>query len=168
MQAGVNYAYFPTSDVYINVGYSIQHVNSPRESFFSNNSGNSDNKIPIRQIGFISAILKPNDKVIINPNAYFTTQANATELMFGLHADYNLEDAGNKQLIIGAYYRWGDAAIAVAGIEINHIRFTFSYDITTSALGQFNDSQGASEFNLLKKGFYGDDNIPRQALCPQF
>ncbi|HTC00076.1 MAG TPA: PorP/SprF family type IX secretion system membrane protein [Ferruginibacter sp.] len=168
MQAGVNYAYFPTQNVYINIGYSIQHVNSPKESFYTNNAGNSDSKIPIRHIVFLSAILKPDDKVIISPNAYFSTQANATELMFGLHADYNLEDAGNKQLIIGTYYRWGDAAIAVAGIEINHIRFTFSYDITTSALGQFNNSQGASEFNLLKKGFYADENTPRQALCPEF
>jgi type IX secretion system PorP/SprF family membrane protein len=168
MQAGINYAYFPTSDVYINVGYSIQHVNSPKESFFNDNAGNNDSKIPIRHIGFINAILKPNDKVIVNPNAYFSTQANARELMFGLNANYNLENEGDKQLILGAYYRWGDAAIAVAGLEINHIRFTFSYDITTSALGQFNNSQGASEFNLLKKGFYNDNGSPKDALCPEF
>jgi type IX secretion system PorP/SprF family membrane protein len=166
MQAGVNYAYFPTENVYINAGYSIQHVNSPKESFFEGNT--NDSKLPIRHIGFASAILKPNDKVILNPNAYFTTQAKSTELMFGLNANYSLEDGGNKQLIVGAYYRWGDAAIAVAGIEINHIRFTFSYDITTSSLSQFNNSEGATEFNLLKKGFYNDTNTPRQSLCPEF
>jgi len=166
MQAGVNYAYFPTDNVYINIGYSIQHVNSPKESFFEGNT--NDSKLPIRHIGFVSAILKPNDKVILNPNAYFTTQANSNELMFGLNANYSLEDGGNKQLIVGAYYRWGDAAVAVAGIEINHIRFTFSYDITTSALSQFNNSEGATEFNLLKKGFYNDTNTPRQSLCPEF
>jgi type IX secretion system PorP/SprF family membrane protein len=166
MQAGVNYAYFPTENVYINVGYSIQHVNSPKESFFEGNT--NDSKLPIRHIGFVSAILKPNDKVILNPNAYFTTQAKSNELMFGLNANYSLEDGGSKQLIVGAYYRWGDAAVAVAGIEINHIRFTFSYDITTSALSQFNNSEGATEFNLLKKGFYDDTNTPRQSLCPEF
>ncbi len=167
MQAGVNYAYFPTADVYLNIGYSIQHVNSPTESFFSDKESASS-KLPIRHIGFISAILKPNDKVILNPNAYFTTQAKSNELMFGLNANYSLEDGGSKQLIVGAYYRWGDAAVAVAGIEINHIRFTFSYDITTSALSQFNNSEGATEFNLLKKGFYNDNNTPRQSLCPEF
>jgi type IX secretion system PorP/SprF family membrane protein len=166
MQVGINYAYFPTDDVYINVGYSIQHVNSPTESFFDGSE--EDSKLPLRHIAFVSALLKPNDKVILNPNAYFTTQANSTELMFGLNANYNLEDGGNKQLIVGGYYRWGDAAIAVAGIEINHVRFTFSYDITTSALSQFNNSQGASEFNLLKKGFYTDNTTPRQSLCPEF
>jgi len=166
MQAGVNYAYFPTDDIYINVGYSIQHVNAPTESFFGDKT--SDGKLPLRQIAFFSALLKPNAKVILNPNAYFTTQAKSTELMFGLNANYDLEDGGNKQLILGAYYRWGDAAIAVAGIEINHIRFTFSYDITTSALAQFNGSQGAEEFNLMKKGFYNDNSSPKQSLCPEF
>lgn len=166
MQVGVNYAYFPTDEVYINVGYSIQHVNSPTESFFGPNTPAS--KLPIRQIGFLSAMLKPNAKVILNPNAYFATQAKSTELMFGLNANYDLEDDGTKQLILGAYYRWGDAAIAVAGFEINHIRFTFSYDITTSPLSQFNDSQGASEFNLMKKGYYNDNTTPRQSLCPEF
>src|SRR5665647_3269453 len=34
MQAGINYAYFPTQDVYINAGYSIMHVNQPKETFF--------------------------------------------------------------------------------------------------------------------------------------
>ena len=34
MQAGLNYAYFPTEDMYINAGYSIHHVNQPKETFF--------------------------------------------------------------------------------------------------------------------------------------
>ena len=32
MQVGMNYAYFPSDDLYINGGYSIQHVNRPREA----------------------------------------------------------------------------------------------------------------------------------------
>jgi len=35
LQAGINYAYFPKEDIYINAGYSIHHVNKPKESFFS-------------------------------------------------------------------------------------------------------------------------------------
>ena len=33
LQVGMNYAYFPTEDVYINAGYSIQHVNQPKETW---------------------------------------------------------------------------------------------------------------------------------------
>src|SRR5258705_1548642 len=35
MQVGMNYAYFPTKNMYLNAGFSVQHVNRARESFFS-------------------------------------------------------------------------------------------------------------------------------------
>lgn len=167
MQAGLNFAYFPDEDIYINAGYSIHHINRPRETFFSDNSDSS--LIPMRHIGFINAILKVNDRVIINPNAYFTTQAKASELMLGINANYNLAEAGEKQLIAGLYYRMGDAVIPMIGFELKNVRFTFSYDATTSALHNFNNFRGASEFNLLKKGFYGTSNgDAKQTLCPRF
>jgi cellulose synthase/poly-beta-1,6-N-acetylglucosamine synthase-like glycosyltransferase len=65
MQAGLNYAYFPTEEIYINGGYSIHHVNRPKETFFSSNA--TENIIPMRHIGFLNAIVKLNDKVIVNP-----------------------------------------------------------------------------------------------------
>lgn len=164
MQAGVNYAYFPNENTYINAGYSIHHVNRPRETFFSEAD---DSRIPMRHIGFINAILKVNDRVIINPNMYYTTQAKSHEFMLGINANYNLSGAGEKQLIAGLYYRQADALVPMIGFEISNIRFTFSYDVTTSGLRDFNNSQGAQEFNLMKKGFYGNPGA-KQVLCPSF
>jgi type IX secretion system PorP/SprF family membrane protein len=167
MQVGINYAYFPDDNTYINGGFSMQHVNEPHETFFTSNSDSS--LVPIRYIGFINAILKTSSNVIINPNAYYTIQAKASELMFGLNLNYDLTGGGDKQLILGLYDRWGDAIIPMAGFELKNIRFTFSYDVTTSALSNFDDSQGAPEFSVLKKGFYGDNNnYTHEVLCPQF
>ena len=166
MQAGLNYAYFPTKDVYINAGYSIQHVNQPKETFFEDN-GNS--RIAMRHIGFLNGLFKMNDDVILNPNMYYTTQAKSSELVLGMNAAYNLSGDGSKQLIGGLYYRYGDAFVPMVGLEINNIRFTFSYDVTTSSLKNFNNSFGASEFNLLKKGFYNEYNgDKKESLCPTF
>lgn len=166
LQVGMNYAYFPTEDIYINAGYSIQHVNRPRETFFEDDT---DDKISMRHIAFINAIFKINDDVIINPNIYYTTQATASELVFGLNGAYNLSGHGEKQIIAGLYYRYQDAVIPMIGLEINNTRFTFSYDVTTSSLKNFNHSQGATEFNVLNKGFYSDfDGDKRQSLCPTF
>ncbi len=163
VQAGLNYAYFPTEQVYVNAGYSIMHVNRPRETFFNDNTNNG--RIPMRHTGFINAILKVNSSVIINPNVYYSNQARANELVFGLNAAYNLSEAGEKQLIAGLYYRPGDAIVPTIGFELNNVRFTFSYDVTMSSLNRFNNSRGASEFNLLKKGFYAE---PGGILCPHF
>ncbi len=164
MQAGVNYAYFPDENTYINAGYSIHHINGPRETFFEENSGT---KLPMRHIAFANALLKINDRVILNPNVYYTNQAKSHELMVGMNANYNLSGDGDKQLIAGLYYRNNDAVIPMLGFEIKFIRFTFSYDVTTSPLSNFNNSRGAREFNLMKKGFY-PQSAGRDILCPHF
>ena len=165
IQAGMNYAYFPQENVYINAGYSIHHINRPKESFFDDKTTNGI--IPMRHIGFINAILKVHERVIINPNAYFTTQAKATELVFGLNANYNLSEYGEKQLVAGMYYRLGDAIVPMVGFELGTLKLTFSYDVTMSNLNKFNNYRGASEFSIIKKGFFAE-NVDRQSLCPKF
>jgi type IX secretion system PorP/SprF family membrane protein len=52
MQVGMNYAYFPNDRVYVNTGFSVHHVNQPKESFFESND--ITNKIPRRYIGFLN------------------------------------------------------------------------------------------------------------------
>lgn len=168
IQVGLNYAYFPTENVYINGGYSIHHVNRPQETFFSGSPDSS--RIPMRHIGFVNALLKVDDRVIINPNIFYTNQAKSSELVLGMNANYNLSgEGGEKQLLAGVYYRVGDAIVPMVGFEIKNIRFTFSYDVTTSRLSNFNSMQGAQEFSLLKKGFYGENTGDlRQSFCPKF
>lgn len=165
MQIGMNYAYFPDENTYINAGASVHHINKPVETFFS--GGN--NQLPRRFIGFLNGSFKMNDMLILNPNAYFSYQTQATELVFGGNAAYNLAGDGSKVLILGAYYRLNDAAIAMVGFEMKNIRFTFTYDATTSQLSNFNNGSGAYEFSLIRSGYYyeyfGDK---RQSLCPRF
>lgn len=167
MQAGLNYAYFPTKNIYINAGYSIQHVNRPKETFFGDDASSI---LSLRHIGFLNGIFKMSDLVIINPAAYYTTMAGASELVLGMNAAYNLSgEGGDKQIIAGLFYRYGDAVIPMVGLQISNIRFTFSYDVTTSSLKNFNQSLGASEFNILDKGFYNQFNgDKKQTLCPVF
>lgn len=165
VQAGMNYAYFPQENIYINAGYSIHHVNRPKETFFNDNT--NQGRIPMRHIGFVNALLKVNDRVIINPNIYFTTQAKATELMLGMNGNYNLSEYGEKQLIAGLYYRLGDAIAPMIGVEVNNLRITYSYDATLSSLRNFNNYRGASEISIIKKGLY-PQNKDRQTQCPSF
>lgn len=168
MQAGMNYAYFPTENTFINAGYSIHHVNNPTETFFADD-GTGSNRIHMRHIGFLNGIFKVADNVIINPNVYYTRQSTASELVFGLNGAYNLTERGEMQFVAGLYYRYDDAFIPMAGFEVNNIRFLFSYDMTTSSLKNFNHMRGALEFNVLKRGFYDEYfGNKKQTLCPTF
>jgi type IX secretion system PorP/SprF family membrane protein len=166
VQVGLNYAYFPTDNVYLHAGASVHHVNSPRETFFSNTPG-YDNTIAKRYIGFADAVIKLNDRVILSPGVYYTSQAKSNEFTLGLHGNYNLSGDGEVQVIGGLYYRGGDAVIPMLGFEWKSVRLTFTYDATTSSLKNYNNMQGASEFALIYQGYYNQFNQNlRQMQCP--
>lgn len=165
MQVGVNYAYFPHEDIYINAGYSIHHVNRPKETFFTDPVDGG--LIPVKHIGFLNALVKTSDRVIINPNVYYSNQAGSSELTGGLNAMYNLKEQGEVQLIGGVYYRYKESFIPIVGFELKNVRFTFSYDATVSGLKNFNQARGAHEISIIAKQFYKDKEL-RQVLCPTF
>ena len=166
IQAGANYAYFPTDKMYINAGVSAMHVNRPRESFFTQTSG-VDNRVPVRYTGFLNGSFKLNDEWIINPNVYYSMQAKASEIVGGLNAHYNLSGNGDNELIGGIYYRYKDAIIPMIGLTYKDYTFTFTYDATMSTLRNYNNTRGAFEFSLIKNGFFSNP-VDRQSICPSF
>jgi len=169
MQLGLNYAYFPTNKMYLNAGFSVQHINRARESFFSTDPSGFDSRIPRRYIGFVNASIKVNDQVILNPMGYYTTMASSSEAVLGMNAQYNLSGDGDQQVIGGLYYRAGDAVIPMIGFIYKNIKLTFTYDVTTSSLKHYDGGFGSYEFALTSQGFYNEYNgNRRQSLCPTF
>jgi|KBSMisStaDraftv2_1062788.scaffolds.fasta_scaffold01082_19 type IX secretion system PorP/SprF family membrane protein len=164
VQVGLNYAYFPSDNVYINGGVSVMHVNAPRETFFG-----GDNKLARRGTVFLNGIFKLNDQWILNPAAYYSLQAKSSDFVLGSSANYNLSGDGEQQLIAGLYFRVGDAAVPMLGYQWKFLKFTFTYDVTTSNLRNYNHYNGATEGALLYSGYYttytGDKH---QSLCPKF
>ncbi len=169
MQVGMNYAYFPNVNTYVNAGFSVQHINRARESFFNTDPVGYDNRIQPRVIAFLNGSFKTSDLVIINPMAYYTEQADAHEFVAGFNVQYNLSGDGDQQLIGGMYYRPGDAIIPMVGFVYKNIRMMFTYDVTTSSLKQYNNGNGAWEFAVIRPGDYSEYNGDRhQSLCPSF
>lgn len=168
IQAGANYAFFPNENTYVNAGFSVMHVNRPRESFFKASPG-IDNRIPVRMTGFLNGSFKLNDQWIVNPNAYFSMQAKSSEFVLGTNAHYNLSGDGEKVLIGGIYYRHKEAVIPMVGLGYKDLVITFTYDATMSDLKQYNNTKGAFEFSIIKQGLFdqylGNRN---QTLCPSF
>lgn len=168
MQAGMNYAYFPDENTYINVGFSSHHINRPRESFFDPQPG-IDNRIPVRHTAFLNGSFKLNDQWIVNPNTYVSLQAKTYEYVLGLNAHYNLSGDGENVLIGGLYYRNNDAVIPMIGLGYKDLTFTFTYDATMSSLKNYNNTRGAFEFSLIKQGAFDKFNGNRRdAMCPSF
>ena len=162
LNAGLNYAIFPTDNSYINAGFSVDHINMPSESFFSKTD--ADTRVPMRFNTFINGSFKLNDRWIINPNAYFSVISKSTEIVGGMNAHYNLSGDGNLQLIGGLYYRAKDAIIPMIGVVVNSISATVSYDATNSTLGTYSQTLGAYELSIKKTGLFTD--YGKNVKCP--
>jgi type IX secretion system PorP/SprF family membrane protein len=162
LNAGLNYAIFPTDNSYINAGFSVDHINMPSESFFSKTD--ADTRVPMRFNMFINGSFKLNDRWIINPNAYFSTISKSTEIVGGMNAHYNLSGDGNLQLIGGVYYRAKDAMIPMIGVVVSSISATVSYDATNSTLGTYSQTLGAYELSIKKTGLFTD--YGKNVKCP--
>jgi type IX secretion system PorP/SprF family membrane protein len=165
LQVGMNYAYFPTENIYINTGFSAHHINRPQESFFE--SSDVSNKVPVRYIGFLNGSFKLNDQVILNPNVYYTRQATASEIVGGINAHYNLSGDGQYVLIGGAYYRHKESVIPLIGLGYKDYTFSFTYDATISTLKTYNGTRGAFEFSLVKQGMISPGGN-KVTPCPSF
>ena len=162
LQVGMNYAYFASDNFYFNLGVSAQHVNRPRESFFSPTT--VDARLNPRYTGFVNASIKFEDLWIVNPNIYVSKMGNAWETVLGFNANRNLSGDGEQQMILGLYYRHKDAVIPMVGYQVNNTRFTFNYDATISNLGSINGSRGAYEISIIKSGIFS--NSSNAVKCP--
>jgi hypothetical protein len=57
-----------------------------------------------------------------------------------------------KQMILGLYYRTGDAIIPMVGYQVNDLKITVNYDATISGLSNLNGARGAYELSIIKQG----------------
>lgn len=162
LRAGLNYAFFPSDKAYLNAGVSVDHINSPKESFFDNNL--ADTKVPMRVNFFANGSFKLNDQVIINPNAYVSLMAGAKEILAGANAHYNLSGDGRMQVIGGLYYRVNDALIPMIGYQLSDVTITVNYDATSSSLGSAAQTKGAYEISVVKTGVFG--SFGKSVKCP--
>jgi type IX secretion system PorP/SprF family membrane protein len=163
---GVNYAYFPNPDFYLKIGAGAQHLNRPNESFYR-----QENRLGIRPMANVDALIKAGDKFIINPSLYYAYQKKASELVAGALFNLNVSsmDRANNQMIMGVFYRWNESFIPVVGIEWTKMRLMCSFDATTSGFSKANRSFGAIELSLSFKGLYSSISGGRDTYnCPRF
>lgn len=166
ISAGINYAFFPSENVYFKLGLSVLHVNQPNESFY-----HLDNHIGMRPIGSLDAVFQLNGSWIAEVSGYYTQQKGAQELVYGAQFSCNVTPQEHQPnvLILGAYHRLDDAIIPVAGFEWNKIQFLGSFDITTSGLSPANKGNGAFEFSVIFRGLYQKLGRDMSGYnCPRF
>lgn len=141
------------------VGAATYHINQPVESFTTEN-----NRLPMLYKAHAGVEYALNDKMHIAPNAILYYQNLVDQINAGLYFTYKMtqEKKGfkgyssyrstslkeNVDLILGAWYRVGDAYIFSLGLHTDAYTVGFSYDLNTSGLRFVTGGRGAYEFSL--------------------
>ncbi len=163
--AGLNYAIFPTDDIYMNLGVSMMHINQPNETLFGRNSG-VDNTLSPRYTVFLNGSFRVREDLILNPSAYYSNMATASELMIGGNAEYRLVEDGSLTVLGGLYYRRNDAVVPMLGFSYNNLYINFTYDATVSSIRDFIGLRGGPEVSIIQRGLFGKGGTGIK--CPSF
>jgi type IX secretion system PorP/SprF family membrane protein len=140
------------------VGASLQHVNTPVVSFFSNNA----NRLDWKMVFHAQAEYTLEDKFILRPGIMASTMASTKEIIAGSNLLYGFYDV---QLIGGLWVRVAGDIIPMAGLEYKGLTFIASYDANISPLHKATHMAGGYEFSLIKTFNCGTEKRRRFEPC---
>lgn len=138
------------------IGAAFHHITQPDEGMLG------PSKLPMKITGHAGAIipLEKGNESYISPNILFMQQQNFTQLNLGLYFV-------KGSFVGGIWYRNSDAFIVLVGVQTDHMKVGYSYDVTVSKLSS--NTAGSHELSLQlqfecrpKKKKY------RTISCPSF
>ena len=138
------------------IGAAFHHITMPDEGL----QGSS--KLPLKITGHAGAVipLEKGGDSYISPNILFMQQQNFTQLNLGLYFV-------RGSFVGGLWYRNSDAFIVLIGLQTDHFKVGYSYDVTVSKLSS--NTAGSHEISMQmqfecrpKKKKY------RTISCPSF
>lgn len=136
------------------IGASVSHINTPRESFYDNPIVNdtisveNNNKVDRKYIGHATFQFILTDNILIKPEAYFIYHEGVNETLLGANMVFGTAPV---KLYGGLWARMVRDIIPVVGVEYNGFTLLFSYDINISKQHYASQYQGGFEFSLVKK-----------------
>lgn len=170
--AGMTFTSMPSSKFGYYVGFALNHIAEPRESFLQS----ADNRLGRRYIAHAGASWRTSKYFKILPTVLFMTQTQSQQINIGSAFEY--EFAEKIYGFIGGFTRLvgtaengisNDAIIATVGMEMFNTRVGVSYDFNTSDLRAATKSVGAAEISVIyihNKKEPGD--IDYGKFCPNF
>lgn len=134
----------------LNIGFSVQHFNTPTYLFVS------EDKLGMRYIGSINSSFGiDNTNLAIQPSGFISVQKKAIDAVIGSMFRYTLREQSKftgmikgAAISVGGHYRVSDAFISNFLLEIGSIAVGFSYDFNVSSLTPISRSRGGFELSI--------------------
>ena len=165
--AGIQWFYQPGFLDFYQIGFSVYHINRPRNSMLKT----KDDRLPVKWVANVVTSIEVHKDIAIIPATYLSIQDIYREFLLGATYSHTLpidvKGFKNKALI-GLFYRWKDAVYLSAGMEWRRVTFSISYDFNVSGLTVASNARGGVELMLSyifkKKTYLKRKDIP----CPIF
>ncbi len=133
-------------------GFGMFHINKPKQKFLVS----TDEKLFSKYVIHGKLLMGiPHSSIGLAPSVLVQIQGNTKEIMGGMMVKYYLKDDSKytgyikrSSIGLGVYYRYKDAVIVNALIEIGHYGIGISYDINTSRLSKVSTLRGGPEIML--------------------
>jgi type IX secretion system PorP/SprF family membrane protein len=135
-----------------NVGLALFHINQPKKTFYDVMA-----KKMFMKFGLHSNVLVgiPNTNMSLVPSGMVFFQGPSREILLGSLFRFRLQEkskytnfVSETALSFGAHYRFGDALIATAILDIKNWSVGISYDVNTSKLTAASRSNGGLEVSV--------------------
>jgi type IX secretion system PorP/SprF family membrane protein len=164
--AGITYTHQSKKGWSLMVGYGAQNITNPHLRWMLGENA----KLWRRDNFHAFAYLPVGKRWFLTPSAVYSKQGKASELLAGSEINMLLDHHRYRYraVFLGAFTRFSDAYIGVAGFYYNSWRFGVSYDINASPFVAATNMRGGIEFSviyILRELLPGRDNFK---YCPVF
>ncbi len=143
----------------VDIGVAAFHLNRPKQTFLED----EHQILAMRKVAHMNYETYLNDYLLLNANAIYQFQADASYYSIGAALGYILPTSTDVILNGGFWYWSKNAIIPYVGIMYQNMQFGFSYDYTISKLNIAPRKPHTWEVSLIIRGVSG----PRQTIpCP--
>lgn len=126
--AGVSWFYNdPAAKLNSYIGISAYNLNLPNESFTG-----AKGILPHRYSMQAGLKIKGGNRVDVTPNVIYTIQKSSQLLACGVYLDLKFNE--KAKIVLGTWYKVGDAATFMAGFDYEYFTVGYAYDLVTSGI----------------------------------
>jgi len=147
INTGVNWHFqIPEKRISVDAGFSLAHLNRPRQSFFKDNI-----RLSRRFVFFADATASLTDIWELQPSVLLQRQGTYQEVVYGTNIKYHLnKTTGNERgVYAGMWHRMGDALAFSVGIDYLNLRVGLSYDVNISPFQTATNRAGGPEISVI-------------------
>ena len=167
LSAGLNFGAQISQKFKLDVGFSMLHINMPRDNFYADAERLGFRYQPTAGIQY-----NINDRLTLTANAYYGYEKQASEGLISAMLEYGLinrkTSVADNSVYFGLCYRINDALAPIAGYQIKKTRLLLSYDITLSQLLNPARANGVPEISLVHVGSFTREYNGKKVYCPRF